>query len=203
MGFHIRRFFVYILRVTENIPRKDGNNSMPSAKILAQKQVELDSLVEKIKSSKAGVLIDYKGITVDQDTEFRKALRKAGVDYHVYKNTMTSRACDVMGFEAMKAQLEGMTALAISGEEIAAAKVVKEFADKIEALNIKAGYIDGEVIDAKGVEELAAIPSKEGLIAKLLGSIQSPLYGLAYVLQAKIDKDSAAEAPAAEAPAAE
>jgi len=172
---------------------------MPSAKILAQKQQELDVLVGKIKESSAGVLVDYKGITVEQDTAFRKALREAGVDYHVYKNTMTARVCDAVGFEQMKQHLEGMTALAVSKDQVAAAKIVKQFADKIEGLNIKAGYIDGEVIDAKGVVALAEIPSKEGLIAKLLGSIQSPLYGLAYVLQGKIDKENGeGEAPAAE-----
>ncbi len=171
---------------------------MPSAKILAQKQEELNALVGKIKDSAAGVLVNYQGITVEQDTALRVALRKAGVDYKVYKNSMTRRACDETGLGAMKEQLKGMTALAISKEDpIAAAKVMKEYADKIETFNILSGYIDGEYLDAAGVNELAAIPSKEGLVAKILASLQSPLYGLAYVLQAKIDKESAGAPEAA------
>jgi large subunit ribosomal protein L10 len=174
---------------------------MPSAKILAQKQKELTELVNKIKNSTAGVLVNYQGITVEDDTVLRKALRKAGVDYTVYKNTMTSRACDETGYTGMKPYLKGMIALAISSDPIAPAKILREYAEKIESFEIKAGYVDGQVIDKQGVIALADIPSKEGLIAKLLGSLQAPLYGLAYVLQAKIDKENgsnAAEAPAAE-----
>ena len=173
---------------------------MPSAKILAQKVKELEELTEKIRQSSAGVLVNYTGITVEQDTALRKKLRGAGVDYHVYKNTMTTRACDETGLEALKPYLEGMTALAVSADPIAGAKILKEYAEKIPTFEIKAGYVDGGVIDQKGVLALADIPSREGLIAKLLGSLQSPLYGLAYVLQAKIDKEqgSAEEAEAAQ-----
>jgi large subunit ribosomal protein L10 len=113
---------------------------------------------------------------------------------------MTTRACDATGLGAMKEQLKGMTALAISKEDpIAAAKVMKEYSDKIETFSILGGYVDGEYVDAKGVEALAAIPSKEGLVAKILASLQSPLYGLAYVLQAKIDKENGDSAPEAAA----
>lgn len=174
---------------------------MPSAKILAQKQKELTELVNKMKNSTAGVLVNYQGITVEDDTTLRRALRKAGVDYQVYKNTMTSRACDETGYTGMKAYLKGMIALAVSSDPVAPAKILREYANKIETFEIKAGFVDGQVIDREGVLALADIPSKEGLIAKLLGSLQAPLYGLAYVLQAKIDKENggnAAEAPAAE-----
>lgn len=174
---------------------------MPSAKILAQKQKELTELVNKMKNSTAGVLVNYQGITVEDDTTLRRALRKAGVDYRVYKNTMTSRACDETGYTGMKAYLKGMIALAVSSDPVAPAKILREYANKIETFEIKAGFVDGQVIDREGVLALADIPSKEGLIAKLLGSLQAPLYGLAYVLQAKIDKENggnAAEAPAAE-----
>jgi large subunit ribosomal protein L10 len=174
---------------------------MPSAKILAQKQKELTELVNKIKNSTAGVLVNYQGITVEDDTTLRRALRKAGVDYKVYKNTMTSRACDETGYTGIKPYLKGMIALAVSSDPIAPAKILREYAEKIAAFEIKAGYVDGQVIDREGVIVLSNIPSKEGLIAKLLGSLQSPLYGLAYVLQAKIDKENSgntAEAPAAE-----
>ena len=173
---------------------------MPSNKILEEKKKVVETLAEKIKSASAGVLVKYEGITVAQDTELRTALRKAGVEYTVMKNTMTGRACDIAGYGEMKQYLEGMTAIAISQDDpIVAAKITKEFADKIEKFEIKAGFVDGGVLDQAGVESLAATPSKEVLVAKMMGSLMSSLYGFAYVLQAKIDKENggdAAEAPA-------
>lgn len=173
---------------------------MPSQKILEQKQQELDILIEKMKNSASGVLVNYQGITVEQDTAMRTALRKAGVEYKVYKNTMTARACDALGYGDIKPQLNGMTALAIGvSDPIAPAKILKEYAEKIPTFEIKAGYVDGGVLDAAGVNALAEIPSKETLIAKMMGSMQSSLYGLAYALQAIIDKENggaAEEAPA-------
>ncbi len=181
---------------------------MPSTKILEQKQAATAALTESIRNAAAGVLVSYTGITVEQDTALRKALREAGVEYHVYKNTMTGRACDAVGYGEMKQYLSGMTALATSATDpIAPAKILKEYADKIECFQIKAGFIDGAVIDEKSVLDLANTPSKEVMVCKIMGSMMSSLYGLAYVLQAKIDKDSEgapadnAAADAAEAPA--
>lgn len=181
---------------------------MPSNKVLEEKQAQVAALVEKIRGAHSGVLVKYEGITVEDDTKLRAALRAAGVDYTVMKNTLTGRACDEVGYGEMKQYLNGMTALALGmTDPIAPAKIMKEYADKVESFEIKAGFVDGNVIDAAGVLELAAIPGKEQLIAKMLGSLMSSLYGLAYVLQAKIDKDSAeADAPVeaaepAEAPA--
>ena len=183
---------------------------MPSNAILEQKKQVVADLAEQIKASAAGVVVNYQGITVDSDTALRKALREAGVKYVVMKNTLTGRACDMCGYGDIKQYLNGMTAIAISSPEdpIAPAKILKEYANKIESFQILAGYCDGEVIDAAGVNNLADIPSKEVLIAKFLGSIKSPIYNFAYALQAIIDKDGEAapaeEAPAeAEAPAAE
>ena len=171
---------------------------MPSKVILEQKQKQVAELAEQIKNSVSGVLVNYQGITVEDDTAMRKALREAGVRYSVVKNTMTGRACDMVGYGDMKQYLSGMTAIAISTEDaVAPAQVLKKFADKVESFQILAGYLDGAVIDAKTVEALADIPSKEVLVAKFLGSIQSPLYGLAYALQGIIDKQEEA-APAAE-----
>jgi len=173
---------------------------MPSKVILEQKQKAVAELADKMKNAASGVLVNYQGITVEDDTKMRAALRAAGVDYMVVKNTMTGRACDEVGFGEMKQYLSGMTAIAISAEDpIAPAKVLKEYAEKVESFQILAGFLDGAVVDQKTVIELAEIPSKETLIAKMLGSLQSSLYGLAYVLQAKIDKENggdAAEAPA-------
>ena len=169
---------------------------MPSEKILAKKQAELEALTAKIKASKSGVLVNYMGITAEQDTALRASFRKVGAYYHVYKNSLATRAFDAAELPALKDCLKGMTALAVADDEISAAKIAKEYADKIEGFEIKAGYVDGQVLDAAGMIELASIPSKEGLIAKLLGSIQSPLFGLACVLQAYIDKQNGGEAAA-------
>ena len=179
---------------------------MPSNTILAQKQQVVADLATAIKNSAAGVIVNYQGITVESDTAMRKALRNAGVKYVVMKNTLTGRACDEVGYGELKQYLSGMTAIAISEKDpIAAAKVLKGYAEKVESFSILAGYVDGEVIDAKGVVALADIPAKEVLIAKLLGSIQSPLYKFAYTIKAVCDKGEeakeAAPAEAAEAPA--
>ena len=172
---------------------------MPSNVILEQKQKAVAELAELIKNSVSGVLVNYQGITVEDDTAMRKALREAGVRYTVVKNTLTGRACDMVGYGEMKQYLHGMTAIAISDNDaVAPAKVLKQFADKVESFRILAGYLDGAVIDEKTVLALADIPSKETLIAKFLGSIQSPVYGLAYALQGIIDKNSEEAAPAAE-----
>ncbi|MBQ8509569.1 MAG: 50S ribosomal protein L10 [Clostridia bacterium] len=171
---------------------------MPSEKILAQKQQVVAELTEKIKSASSGVIVNYSGITVADDTALRAALRKAGVEYSVYKNSTTGRACENAGYGELKNVLEGMTAIAISNDDpVAPAKILKEYAEKIETFELKGGFVDGGVLDQKGVEALAAIPSKPILVGKMLGSLQKSLYGLAYVLQAKIDKENGgAEAPA-------
>ena len=139
---------------------------MPSSKILAEKEQAVAALAEKLKTAVSGVLVNYSGITVEEDTKLRADLRKAGVEYKVMKNSLTGRACDMVGYGDMKAHLEGMTALAISAEDpIAPAKILKEYADKVESFEIKAGFIDGGVVDAAAVLALASIPSKEVLIA--------------------------------------
>ena len=168
---------------------------MPSNKILEEKKLVVETLAAKLKDAAAGVLVKYEGIKVAEDTELRNALRKAGVEYTVMKNTLTGRACDIAGYGDMKQYLEGMTAVAISKDDpIVAAKIIKEYADKIDCFEIKAGFVDGGILDKAGVESLAATPSKEVLVAKMMGSLMSSLYGLAYVLQAKIDKENGGEA---------
>ena len=172
---------------------------MPSNKILEEKKQVVESLAAKLKTAAAGVLVKYEGIKVAEDTELRNALRKAGVEYTVMKNTLTGKACDIAGYGDMKQYLNGMTAIAISQDDpIAPAKIMKEYADKIDCFEIKAGFVDGGILDQAGVESLAATPSKEVLIAKMMGSLMSSLYGFAYVLQGKIDKENgdSAEAPA-------
>ena len=174
---------------------------MPSNKILEQKKQVVESLAAQMQTAQAGVLVKYEGIKVSEDTELRAALRKAGVDYAVMKNTLTGRACDIAGYGDMKQYLSGMTAIAMSQTDpLAPAKIMKQFADKIACFEIKAGFVDGGVLDVAGVEALAATPSKEVLVAKMMGSLMSSLYSFAYVLQAKIDKENGGE-EATEAPA--
>ncbi|MBQ9806393.1 MAG: 50S ribosomal protein L10 [Clostridia bacterium] len=173
---------------------------MPSNSILVQKQQVVADLAEQLKNSVAGVVVNYQGITVENDTAMRKALREAGVKYVVMKNTLTGRACDMVGYGDLKQYLNGMTAIAISeNDPVAAAKVLKTYAEKVESFNILAGYVDGAVIDANTVNALAEIPNKETLIAKLLGSIQSPLYKFAYAIKAVVDKENGGEEAPAEA----
>ena len=174
---------------------------MPSNKVLEAKRQVVEELAGKMQTAVSGVLVKYEGITVADDTALRAALRKAGIEYSVMKNTLTGRACEMVGYGDMKQYLSGMTAIAISQDDpIAPAKIMKEYADKIPSFEIKAGFVDGGVIDQAGVEALAATPSKEVLIGKMMGSLMSSLYGLAYVLQAKIDKENGGE-EATEAPA--
>ncbi len=177
---------------------------MPSAKILEQKKAFVEELADKLGRAASGVLVKYQGITVDEDTKLRAELRAAGVEYSVIKNRLIGLACDKVGFGDMRQHLEGMNAVAISYEDpIAPAKILKKYADKIETFEIRAGFIDGAVVDAAVVGDLADIPPKEVLIARLMGSMQSPLYGLACGLQAIIDKSGEEAAPAEEAPAEE
>ena len=174
---------------------------MPSNKILEQKQNIVKELAEKLRAAKAGVLVNYQGITVEDDTKLRRELRAAGVEYMVMKNTLTGRACDEVGLGDMKQYLEGMSAIAICGEDpLAPAKITRAYAEKIESFTVKAGFLDGAVIDAATVEALATIPPKEVLIARILGSLTGPIRNLAYALQSVVDKDGEA-APAEEAPA--
>lgn len=172
---------------------------MPSEKILEQKKAVVEALADDMSKAASAVLVKYEGITVENDTKMRAALRAANVKYAVIKNTLISKACDKTGFEALKPQLEGMNALAISFDDpIAPAKILKEYAEKVETFEIRGGLLDGAVVDAATVNELADIPPKEVLVAKLLGSIQSPLYKFAYALQAIVDKENegSEEAPA-------
>jgi len=179
---------------------------MPSASVLEAKKQIVADFSEKVKNSVAGVVVSYQGITVADDTALRKELREAGVDYSVLKNTLAKRAFEENGYDKLCDDLNGMTAFATSAnDQVVAAKILKKYADKVETFELKSGYVDGEVLDKAGVEALANIPAKEVLIGKILGSLQSSLYSLAFVLQAIVDKDGEAgtEAAPAEETAAE
>ena len=160
---------------------------MPNAKALEEKKQLVADLVSKFKNAAGGVLVDYQGINVEQDTKMRTELREAGVDYFVFKNTLARLAVKECGFDELLPVLVKMTAIAVSeNDPVAPAKILKAYADKIQTFNIKAGFVDGEVIDVEGVEKLATMPAKEELIAKILGSLQSPASGLANVINANM-----------------
>ena len=177
---------------------------MPSEKILEQKKAAVAELSEKMGRAAAGVLVKYQGITVEDDTKLRAKLRNAGVEYAVIKNSLIGRAADIAGLGEIKDLLEGMNAIAIRYDDpVAPAKILKEYEEKVESFELRGGFLDGAVVDLATVKELADIPPREVLIARMLGSLQGPLSGLAVALQAVIDK-SGEEVPAAdEAPAAE
>ena len=160
--------------------------------ITKQKQAIVADLKEQLTTAQGAVLTSYKGLTVAQDTQLRRALREAGVSYHVVKNTLMRVAAKEAGFEDLIEHLEGTTAFAVSTEDaVAPAKVISEFIkkNKLEdngVLVVKAGIVDGKVIDVKEVKALAELPSREVLIAKLLGSMQAPISGTVNVLQGVI-----------------
>ena len=147
------------------------------------KQPVVAEISELLKDAKAAVLADYRGLTVEQDTALRKQMREAGVTYKVYKNTMLNFAFKGTDYEAMAGKLEGPTALAVSSTDASApARILYEFAKKAPALELKGGVVEGTYYDEKGVQVIATIPSREVLLGKLLGSIQSPITNLARVL---------------------
>lgn len=148
------------------------------------KQPVVDEIKALITDAKSAVLVDYRGITVDQDTELRRELREAGIVYRVYKNTMIRFAVQGTEFEALVPDLEGPTAIAISTTDATApARVLAKFAKKAAALELKSGVVEGTYYDQAGISLIATIPSREELLSKLLGSIQSPVTNFARVIK--------------------
>lgn len=161
---------------------------MPSEKVLSAKQAQVEELVEKLQKASAGVLVDYRGLTVEEDTELRVKLRTAGVDYKVVKNTLTRFAANQVGLEALDEALNGPTSLALGFDDpIPAAKILVDFAKDNDKLEIKAGFLDGKVISLDEIKKLAETPSKDVLIAKIMGSLNSSVSKLVRTLQALVD----------------
>lgn len=174
------------------------------------KQPIVEAISEEIKDAQSVVLVDYRGLTVAQDTELRKQLREAGVIYKVYKNTMMKRAFAGTEFEGLEGCLEGPSAIAISKDDATApARILCKFAKDANKLELKGGVVEGTVYDVAGLTELSKIPSREELLSKLLGSMQSPITNFARVINQIAEKGGAENceaAPAeetAEAPAEE
>lgn len=160
---------------------------MPSEKTINKKKSEVTEISEKIKKAQSFVLADYRGINVEEVTQLRNDLRKAEVEYKVIKNTMIRFAAKENGLDDLLPHLEGPTAIAISyTDPVAPAKVLNDYVKKHENFKLKAGYVEGKVINADEVRRLASIPSREELVAKMLGSFNSPIAGLVNVLNANI-----------------
>ena len=169
----------------------------------------VQEISDSIKDAQSVVIVDYRGLTVAEDTQLRKQLREAGVTYKVYKNTFMNFAFKGTEFESLSGVLEGPNAIAIStADATAPARVLAEFAKKAPALEIKAGVVEGNFYDAEGMKAISAIPSREVLLSKLLGSMQSPIANFARVIKQIAEQGgeaapAAEEAPAEEAPATE
>ena len=162
------------------------------------KQPVVAEIAELFDGAASAVVVDYRGLTVEQDTQLRKQLREAGVTYKVYKNTMIRFAAKGTKFEALEPNLEGPTALAVSKEDATApARILAEFAKKADKLELKGGVVEDTYYDAKGIQVIATIPSREVLLGRLLGSMQSPIANFARVLNQIAEKNGgSAEAEA-------
>ena len=160
---------------------------MPSPKILSEKQEIVKALAQKMDGSVSGVLVDYKGTDVAMDTEMRRKMREAGVEYTVIKNSMLRFAAREIGLDELEPFLEGPTALAIHVDDpVAPAKVVFSYVGKDKPMQVKVGFVDGKVISAQEVEALSKLPAKEVLVAQVLGTMMAPISGLVNVLNANI-----------------
>lgn len=167
---------------------------MSNAKILENKKTIVANIKEKFEKAQTVVLVDYRGLTVAEDTELRNQLRQAGVEYEVLKNTMINIATKDMGYEDLAAHLEGPTAVAFGMTDmIAPAKILSEFAKKSKKLTIKCGVCDGAYLDEAGVQALANLPSKETLIAKIMGSMMSSVSKFVYCVEALRKKQAGEE----------
>ncbi len=158
------------------------------------KQPIVAAIAEDVKDAQSVVLVDYRGLTVEEDTQLRRQLREAGVVYKVYKNTLMKRAFEGTDLAGLESYLEGPSAIAISKDDATApARIICKFAKEAEALEVKAGVVDGVVYDAKQVDALSKIPSREELLSKFLGSIQSPITNFARVLNQIAEQGGAPE----------
>ncbi len=172
---------------------------MPSAKVLEQKQAAVAALTEQLKSSCIGVIVDYKGINVADDTALRKELREANVKYTVVKNTLLNFAAKEAGLEGLEEVLNGTTAIATCEDDYTAApRILGKYADGHENFNIKSGFMDGKVVDVATIDSLAKLPTKEVLLATVLNAFNAPIAAFARAVQAIVDKDGAPAEEAAE-----
>ena len=186
---------------------------MPNAKVLSEKQAIVEQLTERFKNASAGILVDYQGITVAEDTKLRRELSENAVEYSVIKNTLTRFAIANVGLEDLDPVLKGSTSMATSqGDPIAPIRIISEYSKKMgDRFTVKAAFMEGKILNAQEIKEIAELPSKDVLYAKVLGTMLAPITSLAVVLgqiveqkggstesAAEVEVEAAAEAPAAE-----
>ena len=177
---------------------------MPNAKVLSEKQAIVEALAQRIQNASAGVLVDYRGITVAEDTALRAELRKEAVDYSVVKNTLTRKALDKLGMSDLDHVLNGTTSLATAEKDpIAPFRIISDYSKKLgDRFNIKAAFMEGKVLNDSEIAEMAELPGKDALYAKVLGTMIAPITGLAVclgqILEQKGGSLESAEAEAAE-----
>lgn len=189
---------------------------MPSAKVLEEKKALVEGITERLKNSCTGLLVSYQGINVADDTKLRKELRESGVDYTVIKNTLLTRALEQAGLADLTSTLAGSTALATSNEDYAAAaRILCGYAKGSKTFEVKGGYLDGEIIDMDTIINLSKLPTRDVLLANVLGAFQAPIASFARAIQAIVDKggvdacepaekeEAAEETPAEAAPVEE
>lgn len=177
---------------------------MPNAKVLSQKQAIVEELAARIQNASAGILVDYKGITVEEDTALRAELRKDNVNYTVVKNTLTRKALEKIGMNGLDEVLNGTTSMATADEDpIAPFRIINDYSKKLgERFNVKAAFMEGKILNDAEIAEMSALPSKDALYSKVLGTMIAPITGLAVCLgQILEQKGGSIEAPAAEAAA--
>jgi large subunit ribosomal protein L10 len=157
--------------------------------VIEQKQQIVAEIADKLKASKSTIVVDYRGLTVAEVTELRKTLREAGIEFKVYKNSMVRRAADAVELSGLNEALTGPNAIAFSNEDVVApAKILNDFAKKHEALELKAGVIEGNIASVEDVKALAELPSREGLLSMLLSVLQAPIRNLALAAKAVADQ---------------
>lgn len=167
---------------------------MPSEKVLEQKKAAVAALAEQLKSACCGVVVDYKGISVADDTALRKELREAGVKYAVVKNTLLNFAVKEADLEELDSVLNGTTAIATCEDDYtAAARILGKYAENHDNFTIKSGFMDGKVIDLETINSLAKLPTREVLLATVLNAFNAPIAAFARAVQAIVDKDGAPE----------
>ncbi len=173
---------------------------MPNAKVLSEKQAIVEKLTERLEKAESGVLVDYRGITVQQDTEIRRKFQENSVEYNVVKNTLARFAIDKLGLGGLDSALNGTTSLATStSDPIVPFRIAKEYSDKLgNIFNMKAGFMDGKVLSEAEMQEISALSSKDALYAKVLGTMLAPISSLAVVLGQILEQKGGAPAEAAE-----
>lgn len=171
---------------------------MPNAKVLSEKQAIVDALCQRISGASAGVLVDYQGITVAEDTELRTEMRKEGVDYSVVKNTLTRLAIDKLGMKELDSVLNGSTSLATSSEDpIAPFRIISAYSKKLgDRFNVKAAFMEGKILSESEIADLSQLTSKSDLYSKLAGSLSAIIGGLAVCLSEVAEQKGGAAAPA-------